>query len=188
MPHMDQAHISNLFFCTPDSPDLIYFWRDYGGFITRGFWGLFSLGSVGTSATYRGFKITVEIQQGLPWTRFDDSAYLLGFGLIAFVLVGVLVFFWISTIVDAYKTRKKILSGEPLPSFKEYIKDTYENMFAYIINEENIMFIKAAFGYSIEILAIFAFYVHENRLKRIIYYPFKTMSRNISFHYYFKYI
>lgn len=121
-------------FVTPDnSPDLIYFWRDYGGFITRGFWGLFSLGSVGPSATYRGFKITVEIQQGLPWTRFDDSAYLLGFGLIAFVLVGVLLFFWISTIVDAYKTRKKILSGEPLPSFKEYIKDTYENMFAYII-------------------------------------------------------
>ena len=35
-------------FVTPDnSPDLIYFWRDYGGFITRGFWGLFSLGSVG---------------------------------------------------------------------------------------------------------------------------------------------
>lgn len=121
-------------FMTPDNTgDVIYFWRDYGGFILSGIWGLFSLGSVGPGSKYRGFNISVEIQEKLPWTRFDDSAYLLGFGLITLVMLCVLVFLWVISIIDSYKTRKSILSGKPTPTMKEYLKHTYDNMFAYII-------------------------------------------------------
>lgn len=121
-----------------------YFYRDYGGFFTNGLWGLFSLGKIQDGDEYRGTPSDVVLKQYWSpetgtivvepeWSRYDVSQYLMALGLVAMVVLALASVLYIWSIVDAYKTQKKIINGEKSLPFKVWFKKIFDSMFAYII-------------------------------------------------------
>jgi len=119
-----------------------YYYRDYGGFFTKGIWGLSTLGRVKDLDEYRGvISNSVIKQEGYPsyaniepmWTRYDVSQYLMALGLLATVILVVVILLYVWSIVDAYKIQKRYIDGEVHLTIKEYFKKTFDSMFAYII-------------------------------------------------------
>lgn len=119
-----------------------YYYRDYGGFFTKGVWGLSTLGKVKDLDEYRGVISNSVIKQDRnypfeniepEWTRFDVSQYLMALGLLATVIIVIVILIYAWTIYDAYKVQKKYIDGEPHLPFKEYFKKVFDSMFAYII-------------------------------------------------------
>ncbi len=112
--------------------DQLYFFRDYGGIITRGIWGFFSLGALSMGDAYRGITIVGEDAR-YSWMLADNSRTLMGEGIIIAVLMVVLIGLWIANIRDAYKTDLRIRAGEKVESAKEWVRSIWDRNFAYII-------------------------------------------------------
>ncbi len=112
----------------------LYFFRDYGGFILGGLWGLLTLGTFVVGDQYRGFTLGLIHEDGTPsWAVADLSEELLGLGIMALVLFSVFIVIYIINIKDAYKTNKLISAGEQLPTREEYRKLLIEELFSLIL-------------------------------------------------------
>jgi len=112
--------------------DTLYFFRDYGGIITRGVWGFFTLGALTRGDVYRGHIVDTQ-DFAYSWLEADNSRTLMGEGVIVIVLLAVLMAFWIISIRDAYKTDLKVRSGMEIERFKDWIRRVWDQYFAYII-------------------------------------------------------
>lgn len=115
-----------------DPGSTIYFFRDYGGLISKGLWGLFTLGKVPGQTIYRG-QFVETFNKAIPWLTADNSVTLLGTGLIALILTGIFFSFWITNIRDAYITRKAHLRGEEIETGLVYVRRLWSDMFPYIV-------------------------------------------------------
>lgn len=112
--------------------ETIYFFRDYGGFFTKGLWGLITLGAVPLRAMYRG-GVVETFNKVYPWLGADNSVTLLGEGILATVILGVVFGIYISNIADAYKSAKAIELTGKVETIKEFFNRVWEEAFAYII-------------------------------------------------------
>lgn len=110
----------------------LYLIRDYGGFFTKGLWGLFSLGKVVAMTSYRG-QLTETFNKIIPWLSGDNSITLLGNGLIALVVSSIVLSIYVFNIRDAYVTRKLFNKSGKQESDQDYIKRLWTDMFPYII-------------------------------------------------------
>ena len=111
---------------------ILYFFRDYGGFFTKGVWGFFTLGKLVLGDAYRGQMIVVY-DRIMTWKSADNSQVLLGEGIIAIVLILILFITWIFSIKDAYTTHLKVQETGKLETFNIFIKRVWNDYFAYII-------------------------------------------------------
>ena len=114
----------------PGTP--IYFFRDYGGMISKGLWGLFTLGKVPGQIFYRG-QFVETFNKTIPWLTADNSVTLLGTGLIALILSGIFLSFWTMNVRDAYISRKAHLRGEKIETGLVYVRRLWSDMFPYIV-------------------------------------------------------
>ncbi len=110
----------------------LFFFRDYGGFFTRGIWGFFSLGEFVRGDMYRGQRI-VTFDPVITWRSADNSRNLLGQGVIALVFLGVFAVVWIASIIDAFRTHRKIEEEGEVEPFNVFIRRIWDELFAYII-------------------------------------------------------
>ncbi|MFU8793559.1 MAG: carbohydrate ABC transporter permease [Acholeplasmataceae bacterium] len=117
-------------FPAEDTP--LYFFRDYGGFFTKGVWGFFTLGVLVLGNSYRGQAI-ITFDRVLTWRSADNSQVLLGEGIIAIVLLMILVITWIFAIKDAYKSYLKIEETGEVEPAEKFVKRLWQDYFAYII-------------------------------------------------------
>lgn len=117
----------------PATDGIFYFFRDYGGFFTRGIWGLISLGELVVGDLYRGETIVV-FDKVFTWKSTDNSQVLLGEGIIALVLLLSLATVWIYSIVDAFKSYVLLTEeNNDNESMLEFSKRIWEDFFAYLI-------------------------------------------------------
>ncbi len=108
-----------------------YIFRDFGGFFTKGLWGLFTLGRVVIGDKYAG-KIMPLNDNTTRWLIADNSTLLIGNGLITLVIAIMIITLWILNIIDAYDSRKKINAGKA-ESFKVFIRRLWTNAYVYIM-------------------------------------------------------
>ncbi len=116
----------------PAQEGIFYFFRDYGGFLTSGLWGFFTLGRLVLGDMYRGERI-VTYDRVLTWKSADNSQVLLGEGIIAVVLVVILMITWIFSIRDAYQSHKLYAESGKIEDVKTFFKRVWTDYFAYII-------------------------------------------------------
>lgn len=117
----------------PGDDGVFYFFRDYGGYITRGLWGLFSLGEVSLGSYYRGQRI-IKVDNIITWRSMDSSQTFLGLGVIALTIVIMYVTFWVSNIKDAYRSFLHIEENEGVvEEAKVWVRRIWDDYFAYII-------------------------------------------------------
>jgi arabinogalactan oligomer / maltooligosaccharide transport system permease protein len=110
----------------------LYFFRDYGGFFTKGVWGFLTLGVLVIGDSYRGQGI-VTFDRILTWKSADNSQVLLGEGVIAIVLLMILFITWIFSIRDAYKSHLKFEETGTVEPAEVFVKRLWQDYFAYII-------------------------------------------------------
>jgi len=110
-----------------------HLFRDYGGFFTRGLWGLLTLGRLVIDHEYSGARI-VLFDKVSRWKSADNSVVLLGNGLIAAALLVLAGFFWVFGIIDAYRTRKRLESGAAAEDFGSFVARVWESLFVYIVS------------------------------------------------------
>ncbi|MDR1466560.1 MAG: sugar ABC transporter permease [Treponema sp.] len=87
------------------------------GFFTKGIWGLVTLGTVSRAQDRK---------------NYDHSIMLMLAGIIAALVLLIFIAIWLYNIVDAYKTRKRIIAGETITS-ADYFKGLWNNSFEYIM-------------------------------------------------------
>jgi arabinogalactan oligomer/maltooligosaccharide transport system permease protein len=116
----------------PAEDGVLYFFRDYGGFLTSGLWGFFTLGRLVLGDTYRGERVVI-FDRIFTWKSADNSQVLLGEGIIALVLATILIVTWILSIRDAYVSHKAFLKTGKIESVQTFIKRIWADYFAYII-------------------------------------------------------
>lgn len=109
-----------------------YIVRDFGGFFTKGLWGLVTLGRVVIDQEYAG-KIMTLNNYTTRWLTADNSTVLLGNGLITLVFVILYIMAWVLCIVDAVKERKSINETGVAESFKDFVKRLWSNAYVYIM-------------------------------------------------------
>lgn len=109
-----------------------YVVRDFGGFFTKGLWGLVTLGRVVIDQEYAG-KIMTLNNYTTRWLTADNSTVLLGNGLITLVFVILYIMAWVLCIVDAVKERKSINETGVAESFKDFVKRLWSNAYVYIM-------------------------------------------------------
>ena len=109
-----------------------YVVRDFGGFFTKGLWGLVTLGRVVLDQEYAG-KIMTLNNYTSRWLTADNSTVLLGNGLITLVFVILYIMAWVLCVVDAVKERKTINETGVSESFKDFIKALWSNAYVYIM-------------------------------------------------------
>lgn len=109
-----------------------YIVRDFGGFFTKGIWGLFSLGRVVLDQEYAG-KIMTLNNYTSRWLTADNSTVLLGNGLITLVFVILYIMTWVLCVIDAIKERKSINETGESESFKDFVKRLWSNAYVYIM-------------------------------------------------------
>ncbi len=89
--------------------------RVYGGFLTKGVWGIITLGEI-------------------PGAKGGDhSTVLMITGIIVVMILSVLLLIYIWNVKDAYSGGKYIDETNTYMSTKEYLKNLYEVQFVYII-------------------------------------------------------
>jgi len=110
----------------------MYFFRDYGGYFTKGLWGLYTLGELVLFDTYRGETIVI-FDKVFTWKSADNSQVLLGEGIIALVMVTTYLTVWFLGIRDAYRSYLKHQVTGVVEPFKEFIHRIWDEFFAYII-------------------------------------------------------
>jgi arabinogalactan oligomer/maltooligosaccharide transport system permease protein len=116
----------------PGADGQFYFIRDYGGIFSKGLWGLLTLGQITVMQPYRGM-VTETFNKVIPWLSGDNSITLLGNGLIALVIFGILIGIWTLGIKDAYVTRKAFKTNKKIETGKEFLKRLWTEMFPFII-------------------------------------------------------
>ncbi|MEC9484505.1 MAG: ABC transporter permease subunit [Candidatus Izemoplasma sp.] len=109
-----------------------YFFRDYGGFFTKGIWGLFTLGKLVLGDTYRGETIVI-FDKIFTWKSADNSQVLLGEGTIAISLLLLLGATWYFAIKDAFQSHIDIRETGEVEDYKTFIRRVWDDFFAYII-------------------------------------------------------
>lgn len=109
-----------------------YIIRDFGGFFTKGLWGLVTLGRVVLDQEYAG-KIMTLNDYTSRWLTADNSTVLLGNGLITLVFVILYIMAWVLCVVDAIKERKSINETGVSESFKDFVKRLWSNAYVYIM-------------------------------------------------------
>ncbi len=110
----------------------LYFFRDYGGIFTRGIWGFFTLGALVAGDVYRGEPIVTEDAR-LDWMMADNSRTLMGEGVIVLVFMAFFLAIWAFSVRDAYITHIKLRAGMEIERFKKWIRNVWDDYFAYII-------------------------------------------------------
>lgn len=121
-------------FDTTNGP--INFWRDRGGFFGQGLWGFFTLGEFiigdrhGGGIVDNGF-----ISPETPWLEADNSAFLLGNGVVSLVFFLVYLGFVVSSIKDSFKDHKLLAEGHTFKkeTIKQYIARIWDEYFVYIL-------------------------------------------------------
>lgn len=114
------------------SDGAFYFFRDYGGVLTRGLWGLLTLGKLVVNSAYRG-RIIETFHPTIPWLTADNSVNLIIGGLIAVVILAFFVAFYVMNIRDAYRTRLKINLGEEIKVGKAYWHEAFDNLLPLLL-------------------------------------------------------
>lgn len=109
-----------------------YVIRDFGGFFTRGLWGMITLGRVVLDQEYAGKYMTLNSYTS-RWLTADNSTVLLGNGLITLVVVIIYIILWVLCIVDAINDRKAINSEGIRETFTQFIKRIWSNAYVYIV-------------------------------------------------------
>lgn len=109
-----------------------YIFRDFGGFITKGLWGLFTLGKLVIGDEYAGKNIELY-NKVTGWLTADNSIQIMGNGLIALVVCIVFIIFDVICICDAVKERKKINNGIKPEAALDYLKRVWRDAYVYII-------------------------------------------------------
>lgn len=106
--------------------------RDFGGFFTRGAWGLITLGRVVIGDEYAGKYMTLY-DKNSRWLIADNSTVLLGNGLITLVTIILGVLVWVLGIADAYQTRIALNTSGECEPFGVFIKRIWRDAYVYII-------------------------------------------------------
>lgn len=91
------------------------------GFFVSGFWGMITLGTQLSELTMDGI------------TEGDHSIMLLLQGIIAVMVAMVFVVIWVINIKDAYKTSKIFNETKQVISSKEWLLETWEKSFEYLV-------------------------------------------------------
>ncbi|MEJ5183637.1 MAG: sugar ABC transporter permease, partial [Rectinemataceae bacterium] len=107
--------------------------RDFGGFFTRGLWGLFTLGRLRIGDSYGGTDIEL-FNKISPWMTADNSIVLLGNGLIALMVLIIFLGLWALGVADAYGSRKRINATGRVERFGHFIRRVWDSLFVYIIS------------------------------------------------------
>lgn len=116
----------------PPTNGQFYFFRDYGGILTKGIWGLLTLGKLTVNTMYRG-RVMETFHPKLPWLSADNSVNLIIGGLLALVIIVIFLAFYIANIRDAYRTRLAIHQGKELKVGKAYWKETFDNLLPLVL-------------------------------------------------------
>lgn len=112
--------------------ETLYSVRDYGGYITRGLWGLYTLGALVIGDEYRGLTIEA-FNADRPWASADNSSLLLGRGLIAAVLILLYLVIWALCVIDAYASRRQFLETGTTQSLVSFAKELWERSYVWIL-------------------------------------------------------
>ncbi len=110
-----------------------YVIRDYGGFFTRGIWGLVTLGTLVIDQDYAGGKIEL-FNKVTPWLSADNSVVRIGEGLLALAGLFLLAALWIMGIRDAIDTRRRIEESGQAEGFRSWAERVWQDLFAYIVS------------------------------------------------------
>lgn len=110
-----------------------YLFRNFGGFFTRGVWGLVTLGRLIIGTPYA--DTTIELFNKItPWMSADNSVVLLGNGLIAAASLLIFGALWALGVADAYATRKAMRKSGRIETFKEFWLRTWDGLYVYIVS------------------------------------------------------
>jgi len=107
--------------------------RDFGGFFTRGIWGLVTLGRLPIDSEYAGGVIELY-NKVVPWLTADNSIVLMGNGLIAMAVLVVFITLWILGVIDAYKTNIKFQQTGIRESSKEFWLRIWDSLYVYVVS------------------------------------------------------
>ncbi|NNM55483.1 MAG: sugar ABC transporter permease [Spirochaetales bacterium] len=110
-----------------------YPFRDFGGFFTKGLWGLFSLGSLVIGDQYAGKKI-VLFDQTSTWLTADNSVNYIGNGLIALIILLIAAFLWVLGMMDAYLSRVDYETTGEVEPFTKFVSRIWHTLFSYIVS------------------------------------------------------
>lgn len=110
-----------------------YPFRDFGGFFTRGIWGLLTLGRLPIDAEYAGGVIELY-NKVVPWLTADNSIVLMGNGLIAMAVLVVFITLWILGVIDAYKTNIAFQKTGVKESSKEFWLRVWDSLYVYVVS------------------------------------------------------
>ncbi len=107
--------------------------RDFGGFFTRGVWGLITLGRLPIDANYAGG--TIELYNKIvPWLSADNSIVLMGNGLIAMAVLVVFITLWGLGVIDAYRTNIRFQQTGAKESSKEFWLRIWDSLYVYVVS------------------------------------------------------
>jgi arabinogalactan oligomer/maltooligosaccharide transport system permease protein len=116
----------------PHAGQTLYPIRDYGGYITRGLWGMVSLGSLVINDDYRGLSIET-FNADKPWASADNSSILLARGLIASIIILLYLLMWGLCVADAWSNRKAYLETGKSQSLVDFAKDLWDKAYVWIL-------------------------------------------------------
>lgn len=105
---------------------LIFFTKPF----MHGMWGLITLG-----------ETPQKRERGRVVEQGDHSIFLMIEGIIFLLVFIIILFIYYFNVRDAYKTGKLREQGKPVPTFRETIKNTWENGFAYILLTPAALFV-----------------------------------------------
>ncbi|MBP7095364.1 MAG: ABC transporter permease subunit [Spirochaetia bacterium] len=110
-----------------------YVIRDFGGFFTRGLWGLATLGRVVIDDAYAG--TTIELYNRVtPWLGADNSIVLMGNGLIALSILVILGAVWAFGVADAYRSRVRTDETGRVEKFGEFWGRVWHSLYVYLVS------------------------------------------------------
>jgi len=107
--------------------------RDFGGFFTRGLWGLVTLGRLPIDSEYAGGVIELY-NKVIPWLTADNSIVLMGNGLITMAVLVVFITLWVLGVIDAYTTNIQFQKTGVKESSKEFWKRIWDSLYVYVVS------------------------------------------------------
>ena len=107
--------------------------RDFGGFFTRGLWGVWTLGRLVIGDSYAGGTIELY-NKDISWLTADNSIVLLGNGLLALAVLLVFVILWILGIIDAYRTSLRFQVSGFRESSLQFWKRIWDSLYVYLVS------------------------------------------------------
>ncbi|MCX7655054.1 MAG: sugar ABC transporter permease [Treponemataceae bacterium] len=107
--------------------------RDFGGFFTRGLWGLATLGHLVIGDSYAGGTIELY-NKDIPWLTADNSIVLLGNGLLASAVLLVFGILWLLGIFDAYRTNIRFQATGLRESSLQFWKRIWDSLYVYLVS------------------------------------------------------